>query len=148
MSYNTGEAAILTLMQSVTGFSSSNTSRGNWLILNKGLDDNYAILRPGGFSIEWITFQSYHANYSTVVEVWQRYIDDATTHTSLYTHVGNIITSLNQYYKLNGTSGVIDASIASADEPEEMWRKGGGPQWLRWRLVLEWKEEVNVTFAK
>lgn len=148
MSYEAGEAAIATLVQAATGFSSANVARSNWKLLNQGKDDNYAIIHPGSFEIEWRAFSMYHIVWRTVVEIYQRYKDETSTQTSLYGHVYNVITHLQKYPNLSATSGVSDASVTGAGEPEEMWKSGGGPSWLKWSVVIEWREEITPALAE
>lgn len=144
MSYTAGEAAILAQVQTCTGFSSTNTSRSNWGVLNSGKDDHYAILRPGAFATAWISPTVYEARYNTVVEVWQRWKDDTSTHTSLYAHIANLMALMTNP---DMDAGLLDSSITGAEAPEEMWRKSGGPSWLRWRINIAWSDQVQVTFS-
>ena len=149
--YSDGEALALTRVQACTGFSTTNTSRANWKILNGGKSDHYAILRIGPFTQEWITPRVYKANWTTIVELWQRYKDDSTTQTNLYGYIGNLLTGLAPYRKLGDTTNLIeDANTESAGEVLEMWtqKNGAGPQWLKWELSLKWSEEITVTFAE
>jgi hypothetical protein len=145
MSYSTGEALILTRVQACTGFTSSNTSRADWKVLNSGRSDHYAILRPGSFSLEWQTLSMAVISYTTVIEVWQQYVDDATSYTNLYGYVNNLYNIL-QYPHLGGL--IQDSTITGAPEVEQMWRQEGGPAWLRWSVSISWQEEQAVTFAE
>lgn len=150
MAYGTGEALALTRVQACTGFDATNTSRSDWKILNSGKSDHYAILRPGSFSIEWMSYTNYIAIYTTVVELWQIYgTDDATTLTNLYSQQSNLM-AIMAYPLLGDTTGAIqDAGYRGANDPENMWQKGAeGPTWVKWEMFIDWKEEVEVTFAE
>lgn len=149
MSYSTGEALLLTVVQGCTGFDSNNTSRANWLILNSGKADHYAILRPGPFDIEWISANTYQGNWITVVELWQRYKDDGSSQTNLYGHAANLTAGIIPKRTLGGTDSTIqDATVRQANEPQEMVRgTDTGPSWLKWELIVEWKDETQVTFS-
>lgn len=147
MSYSSGEALVLTRVQAITGFSSANTSRGDWLVLNSGRSDRYAILRPGEFDTTWVASNSLRVRWTTVIEVWYRYTDDAATRTGLYGHVANIIGGLIAYPHMGGGTAIEDSTIEGAAEPEEMWMASGGPVWLRWQLRLRWFETIVVTFS-
>ena len=103
MTYTAGEALLLTVVQGCTGFGSTNASRANWLVLNSGKSDHYVILRPGPFGIEWISPTNYVANYTTVVELWQRYKDDGSSQTSLYGHIANLMAGIMPKKKLGGS---------------------------------------------
>ena len=149
MGYSEGEALILTRVIACNNFDSTNTSRGNWKILNQGKSNHYAILRPGAFDVEFDTICTYHVNWNTVIEVWQRYVDDATTRTELYARVADLF-PIMAYPKLADTTGnVLEWSVVSGgEEPEEMWTASGGPAWLRWKITLSWKEEGDITYAE
>lgn len=145
MSYAAGETLLLAQVIACTGFDANNTSQADWGILNSGKAAVYAILRPGAWNIEWTSYDSYTAHYTTIVEVWQRWKDDTDTHTSLYANV-NYLMAMMAYPHIGGT--IEDMTIDGADEPEEMWTKSGAPSWLRWTMRIRWDEVSNVTFAE
>ena len=150
MSYTAGEALLLTRVRAISGYDTNNTSRANWLVLNNGKAAYYVILRPGAFTMPWLTYRSYLATYTTIIELWQKYTNDHESHTNLYTHLNEITSSLQLYPHLgNGAnSTILDAEITGAPEPQEMWTSGGGPKWLRYSITLTWKQEEIVTFAE
>lgn len=149
MSYAAGEALVLTQLQAVTGFSSNNTSRGKWGILNSGKDDNYGIIKPGAFSREQVAMTTNLTSWQTIIQVWQRYKDDGTTLTNLETHTDNILTRFDQYRKLADTTGtIVDSFVESGGEAQEMWNKNGGLSWLKQDLIVTWQEHTNVTYAE
>ena len=147
MAYSDGEALLLTVVQAMTGFDSTNTSRGNWLVLNKGKSDHYAILRPGPFRLDWSTISNHLIQWETVVEVWQRYVDDATTKTNLYARVADILPIMS-YPNMGDSSVVEDSTFEGGEEPQEMWGRSGGPEWLKWEMRIKWYERTAVTFAE
>ena len=149
MGYGDGEALIKTRVIACNNFDAANVTRTDWLVLNSGVSDHYAILRPGSFRINWITLQTYESKWTTVVELWQQYVSEMTTYTSLYASVADLM-AIQAYPKLGDTSGVVQktASFAGADEPKEMWTKDGGPKWIKWELRIEWDEETTVTFSE
>lgn len=141
MAYSDGEALILTLLRTMSNFDSTNTARANWQILNKGRANHYGIVRPGAFSIEYLSLGQYQANWTTVIEVWQRYKDDGTTQTDLYARVADLLPMLNTPRLGDTTNTILDSRITGGDEPQEMWlTDGGGPAWLRWSVNIEWQE--------
>lgn len=150
MSYSAGEALALTQVQAVTGFASTNTSRGKWGILNSGASDHYAILRSGEFTVIWDSLRIHTTQWRTVIEVWQRYKDDGTSYTSLLTHVANITARLEKYRKLADTTGTLqDANLTGGSAITEQWRNNSdGPSWLKQELYLDWSEESTVTFSE
>jgi len=148
MSYSDGEALILTRVQACTGFSSTNTARANWKLLNQGKSDHYAIIRPGPFRGEMISATVILWRWTTVVELWQRYKDDASTQTNLYGYMASLIAGLLPYKRLGDTTNNIsDATPRSAGDVQEMWKARGGPAWLKWELVIDWQEEQTITYS-
>jgi hypothetical protein len=149
MSYSAGEVLIEKQILQTAGYGINNVSRGNYNILSSGLSQFFAILRMGGEQdIEWITPTTYKANWMTVIEVWQRYVDDRDTVTNLYTNLQSIVTRLLTYKDLDDTAGIIlDNHISMGDEPEEMYAKGGGISFLRMKIYFGWQEQQTITFA-
>ncbi len=149
MTYVNGETLILTVLQGVTGFSSANTSRGKWGILNSGRDNNYGIIKPGSFEREQSAISANMTTYQTIIQVWNRYKDDGTTLTDLEALVDSIIARFDARRKGLDTSGtIIDMFIASGREVEEMWNKSGGLSWLKQDLVVTWMEESTITYVE
>jgi hypothetical protein len=151
VSYSAGEALILTRLQAISGsvWTSTNTARGNWTMLNSGKADHYAVLKMGagtndGFSLS-VTLRS----YITVIEVWQSYQADGTSYTNMLAYWEAILDMFDQYRKLgDGTGTVQDARCSRWDAIEEMWTQGGGPRWLKQNFYIDWQEENNVTYAE
>lgn len=150
MSYTSGEALLLTRIRTISGYTADNTSRANWLLLNNGKSAYYVILRPGAFTLPWLTYRAYLATYTTVIEIWQKYDTDVSSKTNLYARLSEIITGLHAYPHLGDgvNSTILDASFTGAAEPQEMWNSGGGPKWIRYELVMTWKEEIQVTLSE
>lgn len=149
MSYADGEVLIEKQLLQTAGYGINNVSRGNYNTLSNGLSDHYAILRMGGEQeVNWITPTTYSANWMTVIEVWQRYVDDYKTITDLYTNLQSIVTRLLTYKDLDDTTGIIlDNHLSMGDEPEEMYAKGGGISFLRMKIYFAWQEQQTVVFA-
>lgn len=152
MAYGTGEALILTRLRSLANFNSKNTAQSNWKPMNDGSKGvkagdsvHFAVLRPGPFSQEWITPTVFDSNWTTLIEVWQRYKDDTTTATDLYARAYEIIAEFMQYPKLgSGDDQYHGVIITGADALQQRWFKEGGPMWLVWELSLQWKEQMEV----
>lgn len=149
MAYPDGEALILTKLQSVTGFASTNTSRGKWDLLNSGISDHYGIMKPGEFDRMQGAMAMNISTFQTVIQVWQRYKDDGDSLTNLETHIKNIITYFDQWRKVADTTGtIVDAFIARGSEVTEQWNKDGGLSWLKQDLILIWQEHDVVTYGE
>jgi hypothetical protein len=151
MSYTAGEALILTKLQAISGsvWTSTNTSRGNWLMLNSGASDHYAVLRMGEGTNDGLSISVAVRRYTTIIDVWQAYVDDGTSYTNILGYWEAILDQFDAYRKLGDATGTVqDARCARWDAVEEMWRSGGGPRWLRQRFYIRWDEENAVTYAE
>jgi hypothetical protein len=150
VSYAAGETLALTVLQSVTGFASTNTSRGKWGVLNSGISTgHYGILKPGAFGRSQIAMSANESTFQTIIQVWQRYKDDGDTLTTLEGHVDDILAAFDAKRKLGDTTGVIvDAFINEGREVQEMWGKDGALSWLKQDLIVTWQEHNNVTYAE
>ena len=95
-----------------------------------------------------MTHNRYMANWSTVIELWQRYTDDGTSQTNLYGYANELMGIMNYPKLADNNNAVIDAGFAGGEPPMEMWTSGGGPEWLKWELNILWREEIQVTFAE
>lgn len=150
MSYSAGEALILTKLQAITGsvWTTSNSGRGKWNLLNSGASDHYAILRSGAGENVFTTFSMSQRNYVTVIEVWQSYQDDGTSYENIQAYAEGILDQFDASRKIGDTTGdVQDSRCSRWDEVEVRWTRGGGPRWLRQNFYIEWKEDNNVTFS-
>lgn len=152
MTESAGLTLIETQVKAVTGFNGTptNVSISKWGILNSGISDHYAVIRPGPAERPRLTMRIRDQQYRTVIEVWQRYKDDGTTLTSLLTHVNNITARLDKYRKLADTTGTIrNADASSLGDVTEQWRDNAdGPSWLKREINVDWTEETNVTYAE
>lgn len=147
--YSEGEALILAQLQAVSGFSSSNTSRGDWGILNSGAAAFYGIVKPGAFSREQGAMAMNVSTFNTVIQVWQRYKNDGATMTDLQGHAKDVINRFDAYRKVGDTTGtIVDAALIEGREVEEMWTKDGGLNWLKQDLIVRWQEHDNVTYSE
>lgn len=149
MSYADGEAKLLTVVSSTFGFSAQTVSRGDWKLLNKGRAARYAIIKPGDCTREWISFSAYRATNRAIIQVWERYKDDGTSLTTLEGFTDLFEQNIMASRRLGDTTKqtVLDANIVEVREVQEMWTKGGGPQWLRQDVVVEWIEIEQITFS-
>ena len=151
MSYTSGEALVLTRLRAISGstWTSSNSSRGNWSILNSGASDHYAILAMAPGTNDGYAISMTLRNYVTKIEVWQAYTDDGTSYTNLLGYYEAILDMFDQYRKLGDTGGTIqDARCARWGQVEERWSAGGGPRWLKQDFFIEWTEENSISYAE
>jgi hypothetical protein len=145
MTYAVGEAAILTIIRAHADYNANNSSRQDWKLLDSGKASHYAILRPGPWLNERFTLANYRRQWTTVVEVWQRYIDD-TKPGALVDHVDDLVRHVESYGALDGAAGVLDANVAGGGEMEEIQRTNGA-LWARWSFNVVWQEDYEVVYA-
>ena len=146
MGYSVGESAILTLIRALSDYNSGNTARQDWKPLHRGKAAYYAILSPGPWTSERISPTGYHDNWTTVIEVWRRYVDD-TRPALLQDNVADIIAQIRKYPTLNGADGVQDSKIPGGPGMVEV-ELGNGSLWARWDINCEWTEETEVSYAE
>lgn len=147
MSYGDGEANVLLRLQAMTQFGRTNATRGDWKPLNSGASDHYAVLRPGAFTMssdglggESLTL------WRTVVEVWQRWKDDAPTLLALELLVSQVIGQLERYPQLGGAA--LMAQVAGGSEMSRRWLEQGGPLWAVQEVYIDWQEERFYSVAE
>ena len=148
MSYSDGEARILALIQGMAEFDRRNTARGDWKPLNSGASNRYAIVKPGMFSnaSETLAAGSAVTTWRTIVEVWQRWVDDGPTVTALEGLVGRVVEHLERYPSLDGAA--LMAWVAGGGEMQQRWLKEGGPMWAVQEVYLDWQEERFIDSAE
>lgn len=148
MTYLAVEALILTRIQGMSQFSSSNSARGKWGILNSGRDNQYAVLRPGARRRERITTLTMQDTYQTIVELWQRYKDDGTSMTDLEALVDAVTAEIDKYRRGGDATGKVQ--IMRIPEVREFLQIGppDGPDWLRADVVVETVEENDITYTQ
>lgn len=150
--YSDGESKVLTRLQAISGtvWTATNTARGKWGLLNSGAADHYAVLKMGAGTNDGLSLSATLRRYTTVIEVWQSYLDDGTSYTNMLAFWEAILDMFDQYRKLGDTGGTIeDARCTRWDAIEERWVKGGnGPRWLKQNFYIEWAEENAVTYAE
>lgn len=149
--YAFGEALVLTQLRSVSGFTSANTSRNNWAILNSGKAAVYAIVRKGAWEMEWQSYTVARFAWQTVIELWQQWTqDDAATRAALDANEALVLARFLAYHRLGDTAGrVQDSTPRRADEPEVMFDAARNTAaFLRASIVIEWQEVAEIAFAE
>lgn len=140
MSYSDGEQAILEQLREMRAFDRHNSSRGDWKPLNSGASACYAVLRAGEFTVESAALNGASLIvWRTVIEVWQRWKDDAPTVMALEELVSDTIWHLERYATLGGEA--LMARVSGGSEMQQRWREQGGPAWAVQEVYLDWQEE-------
>lgn len=130
-------------------WTTNNTARGKWNLLNSGKADHYAILKMGAGTNDGFSISATVRRYTTVIEVWRSYTDDGTSYTNILGYWEAILDMFDEYRKLGDTGGTIqDARCTRWGEIEERWDKGGGPRWLKQDFFIEWVEENAISYAE
>ncbi len=148
MSYGDGEALILARIRLMAQFDPQNSSRAKWGILNSGAAAQYAILRAAPFTNDYDGLGHGHVRTSwrTVVELWQRWVDDGPTAVALQTLAQATLEHLERYPSLAG-EGLL-AWVSGGGEMQQRWLKEGGPVWAVWEVYIDWQEERFISVAE
>lgn len=146
MAYSDGEALFLTRLRAMSQFTTHNSSRGKWGILNTGEAKQYAVLKAGTRA-RVKSIKTVQETHRTIIQLWQRYIDDGTSYTDLMTLVDAVVAELDKYRTMGDTGDtVVKANIvevgevATSPSPE-------APYWLIVEVVGEWVEHHEITYA-
>lgn len=145
--YGDVEALWLTRIRAISGYDGTNTSRGDFKILNSGKSNQYVVIMPGAHSRQMISLSTRLETWQTVMEVYERYKDDGTTLTALETQVNTIVDAIDQYRILGDTGGTVRKG--EIVEIREVVRfPPNGPEWLIAAIVGQTDEEKSITFAE
>src|SRR5574338_1361584 len=107
MAYTDGEALVLSRLQSITGsvWTSANTARGKWGLLNSGASDHYAVLKMGSGSNSSLALSANMRHFTTVIQVWVSYVDDGTSYTNALGYHEAILDKFDAANRLGDTGG-------------------------------------------
>ena len=154
MSYAAGEALILTQIQACTGFDVNNAVRGIYTILNKGAAKSYAIIRPSTFTHTQSALGGmgktvqYTTEWVTVCELFVHLRDYGTSLAELAARRQEIINRFNAYPRAADTTGTVeDVMVVSGSEIVEVASQGT-PVFLKQDLMIQWRENTNVTLQE
>lgn len=157
MSYATGEAAALTIIQALSAWDSDNSySAANDstfvtvdTLLISGDDDKYCVLLPGEFEREpgTISGTEFITHWQTRIQIYVLVQPSGDAPEKRLASLRNdIINALDGYQGLNGQSGVWGAMVTTGGEifrPE--LAEGAERAFITQELILEWDEETTVT---
>lgn len=150
--YSDGEALVLARLQAITGsvWTTTNTARGKWKLLDSGAANHYAILRMGAGTNDPLALSANMRHWQTVIEVWVSVTDDGTSYTNLLAYHEAILDKFDTARLLGDTGGTVsDARCTRWDAVEERWIAGGGPRWLVQNFYIDWTEESGaISYAE
>ncbi len=160
MSYQTGEARLLTLLQAISpttwtadnsvSLANDSSNVGQQLIQN-GKSYHYLLLRPGSFKVQTgdVGFNTYLVQWQTMITLYVAKTSNKPPIKALAEDRQAIIDQLMKYERMNNLSGTVHAQIdgggAIATE-----RVGSGPMNKRRVLFKQevihlWEEKLTVS---
>lgn len=150
MSYDTIEAAELTVLRLLSNYGTTNSSQRDWRVLAKG-KPRIVVLMPGPVLAREVsaTTRRIRTLWTTVLLLYKPFAMSgqlATAINNLQTDTQEILDHFDKYPTLNSTSGVIHAMITSVAEPV-LWQ-GESRNYLLRRMEMQIEERVNVTIAE
>lgn len=129
--YATCEAALLTLVRAVNSgatYDATNSSRGDWsvrdrqgvtlsAVLYQARASQFAFAFPGGRGAHGRRQERHFIGVQVAYARGAAQGGDGVAYAGLQTAVDSLIAHLNQYPRLNGTSGVKEARVSEAGMP-------------------------------
>ncbi len=148
MGYNDVEAALLTVIRKLDGYTATNSSQGDYRILAKGVT-KAVVLQPG--PIVRRNVQSAPRRMRTLWVIDMELVvpfsgEISTIASNIRTFRQTLIDHIDKYPTLDGTSDVVHALVVSGAEPES-WT-GESHKWWIQRLRVEVEERSTVTIAE
>ncbi len=146
--YDPIEARFLTLLQGLTSVftNAAQVTRGDWRTLDGGTSP-LAVLYPDVID-EGTTWTAGTTEYiwRIKLDLFERFLNDGTTHISFEQHRDAVLQHMQKYPKLNGLAGIVVVGQMSSTEILEVYDKdGGGPFWLLQTFTWPVTEAITVT---
>ncbi len=143
MSYSTCEAALATILKTVTGYSSTNVTQGDYKILGTG-QTKAIVLQPGAFTRTIETPNQTLSHWKMSIELFLPFQTEISAiATAIRTERQSIIDKLDTYPTLNKVGGVLLGFLEAGEEPE-LWAIGSH-RWWRQRMRVDVQEMVTAT---
>lgn len=153
MTYATGEAAAMTLIQTLSVYTTKNsistandTENKSHGFIEQGEAQGYCLLQPGGLlsAVENINGTETELRWITHIDIIEM-LDSIETTTSPEKRLADnrdaIIDVLDSYYNLNSEATVSFAKVMRAEPPTDFGLvEADGPVFTMQRLELEWHE--------
>lgn len=138
MSYATIEAALATILKTISGFSASNVAQGNYRILGTG-QTKAIVLMPGALTHRGESFGGFwRTSWGINLELYHLWDgEQSTMMTTIKSVRQDVIDRIDMYPTLDNTAGVIVGAVDSGQEPE-IWAVGNLQYWRQViRLLVE-----------
>jgi len=147
MSYTIIEAALSTVIQKLSGYSSTNVACGDYRILGSG-QDKAVVLQPGAFIRNQAAESWMRTQWNINIELYIAYGGEISTVAgNIRSERQTIMDKIDQYPTLDGTSGVVLARLNAGNEPE-VWQVGAQQFWkqvltcvIEERLIVDIQED-------
>lgn len=147
MSYDAVEDGAVAIAYKVKGFTSRNTSKGDYKILGRGIT-RALIFTPGPFQREVVaTPRRLRQAWTIQLGLFIPFQGEVSSISSAIRVVRQtILDEFDQWPTLNSTTGVINAFITGGAEPE-LWQGENRSYWTQ-TLTLAIEERTTVTIAE
>ncbi len=147
MSYATIQAAVSTVIQKLTDYTSANVVEDDNRKLSAGVT-KFVSLTRGESTREDIGMggQTVLNTWEVIATLWIAFTTRRSVQaSSVVTEMEVIIAELDKWPKLDNTSGVLDATVNNVGEPQE-WVMGG--RWWTQDVTVRVQEIVEVTLSE
>ena len=147
MSYESVEAALLTIIRKAKNFNSNNTSTSDYRVLGKGTRQA-VVLSPGTFR-KHVSATPRRMAWAWVVnlDLFVPFGDELSeVAIKLRSTRQDLMDIVDQYPRLDDTTGVINALVESGAEPN-LWQ-GENRRWWVQRLRVLIEERTTVIIAE
>jgi len=148
MAYDTVEAAVKTLVQTLEGFEpkDKNVSQGDYRVMAGGVP-KAVILQPGPFRRNMVDTNRARSEWAVSLELYVAFREELSQIASDIRAVRQaIIDMLDKYPTLNSTAGVVFAMVSEGSEPD-IWEIGSRKFW-RQVMTVRVEERQSVTYAE
>jgi hypothetical protein len=147
MSYDTVEAGLLSVIRLLANYSDTNSSRGDYRVLARGVE-RAVVLAPGS-----IPSRDVIAAPRRVSTVWEILIqllvpyggEISTAAEKIRTDRQELMDHIDRYPTLNGVSNIVHAFVEGGRQPER-W-EGESRNWWTQTLTMRVIEHVTVEIA-
>ena len=148
MSYESMENGLLTLIQAMSDYSSTNASSGDWVVLAKG-NTQAIVLMPGPLLQREVI-----ASPRKISQIWEIEINLYIQFQTDISNIANlirdkrqdIIDTLDTYPTLNGVTGCVSAFITGARN-FETWVGESGMWWTQ-PIIIQIRESIVRVIAE
>lgn len=144
--------ALLALLKAKTPASNrvqaaNSSDKSDYRVLDGPINGMCFVLTEGEFSRERTEFGGGRST-SWIIEcqIFALFSGDTETHDLVVGASQDIISTVDAWPKLNGTSGVFETDVDGGDKPQQLFERGGaGPHWLMRTIRVLVIEDIEVS---